>query len=294
MSTHWKPDGLTDPPPDFSSQFTVNKRLTPNRRGLVVENDEYDPFLLRVIRAYSRRVAAGDIDAISAMARIARETDTAIRDAISGLRSIGYSWADIVYTAAGINPDGTSHYEAIGGWKTISRSDTGAVLSINKDTYTIIDHAEMGEIVSKGRSRPGPANVTCRFSNSRAMRSRANSVASQLPRGHGFGMARHRPGVHDQDRAADRAAQPRPVIPPHLRQQPDPCHQGASPSAHRCFAVEGFARSGEGRASNPRTYPDQHHAGDLYQRRRRSQARCAIQAARSARPASGLTRCYRR
>lgn len=29
------------------------------------------------------------------MARIARETDTAIRDAITGLRSIGYSWADI-------------------------------------------------------------------------------------------------------------------------------------------------------------------------------------------------------
>jgi hypothetical protein len=60
-----------------------------------VENDEYAAFLRRVIRAYSRRVAAGDIEAISAMARIARETDTAIRDAIAGLRSIGYSWADI-------------------------------------------------------------------------------------------------------------------------------------------------------------------------------------------------------
>ena len=95
MRTHWKPDGLTDLPPDFSSQFTVNRRLTPKRPGRVVENDEYAAFLRRVIRAYSRRVAAGDIDAISAMARIARETDTAIRDAITGLRSIGYSWADI-------------------------------------------------------------------------------------------------------------------------------------------------------------------------------------------------------
>jgi hypothetical protein len=95
MSTHRKPDGLTDPPPDFSSQFTVNRRLTPNRRGRVVENDDYAAFLRRAIRAYSRRVAAGDIDAISAMARIARDTDDAIRDAISGLRSIGYSWADI-------------------------------------------------------------------------------------------------------------------------------------------------------------------------------------------------------
>src|SRR5258708_33638756 len=95
MSRPYKPDRLTDLPPDFSSQFTVNRRLTPKRRGRVVENDEYAAFLRRVIRAYSRRVAAGDIEAISAMARIARETDTAIRDAITGLRFIGYSWADI-------------------------------------------------------------------------------------------------------------------------------------------------------------------------------------------------------
>jgi hypothetical protein len=95
MSTPNKPDGLTGLPPDFSSQFSVNRRLTLNRRGRVVENDEYAAFLRRVIRAYSRRVAAGDIEAISAMARIARETDNAIRDAITGLRSIGYSWADI-------------------------------------------------------------------------------------------------------------------------------------------------------------------------------------------------------
>jgi hypothetical protein len=95
MSTPYSQEGLPAIPPPHRTQYSVNNRLTPNRRDRVVENDEYAAFLRRVIRAYSRRVAAGDIEAISAMARIARETDTAIRDAIAGLRSIGYSWADI-------------------------------------------------------------------------------------------------------------------------------------------------------------------------------------------------------
>jgi hypothetical protein len=77
-------------------QSAVNGCLTPNRSRRVVENDEYAAFVRRVIRAYSRRVAAGDIEAITAMAAIATEIDTAIRDAITGLRTgSGYSWADV-------------------------------------------------------------------------------------------------------------------------------------------------------------------------------------------------------
>ena len=60
-----------------------------------MENDEYAAFARRVIRAYSRRVAAGDIDAITDMTALADDLDTAIRDAITGLRQRGYSWADI-------------------------------------------------------------------------------------------------------------------------------------------------------------------------------------------------------
>ena len=73
----------------------VNKSLTLKRPRRVVENDEYAAFLRRVIRAYSRRVAAGDIEAIADMAATADEMDTAMRDAITGLRQVGYSWADI-------------------------------------------------------------------------------------------------------------------------------------------------------------------------------------------------------
>jgi phage/plasmid-like protein (TIGR03299 family) len=62
----------------------------------------------------------------------------------------GLDWDPVtapVYAPVGINPDGTVHYEPIAGWKTITRSDTGAVLSISKDSYTVIDHGEMGEII---------------------------------------------------------------------------------------------------------------------------------------------------
>jgi len=73
----------------------VNTSLTPKRPRRVVENDEYAAFLRRVIRAYSRRVGSGDIDAIAEMAALADHLDAAIGDAITGLRVIGYSWADI-------------------------------------------------------------------------------------------------------------------------------------------------------------------------------------------------------
>ena len=66
-------------PAALTAQFTVNTPLTPKRRTRVVENDEYAAFLRRVIAAYSRRVAAGDIEAITAMAALADDLDTATR-----------------------------------------------------------------------------------------------------------------------------------------------------------------------------------------------------------------------
>jgi hypothetical protein len=72
---------------------TVKKNLT---RGRVVENYDYAAFIRRVIRAYSRRIAAGDIEAVPDMTRLASDLDAAIRDAIAELRAKhGYSWADI-------------------------------------------------------------------------------------------------------------------------------------------------------------------------------------------------------
>jgi hypothetical protein len=73
----------------------VKQPLTPKRPYRVVENDQYAAFLRRVINAYSRRVAAGDIEAITTMARLADHLEDATRQAITGLRDTGYSWADI-------------------------------------------------------------------------------------------------------------------------------------------------------------------------------------------------------
>jgi hypothetical protein len=69
--------------------------LTPKRRRRITENDEYAAFLRRAIRAYSRRIARGDIDALTDMTTLAADLDQAISEAVTGLRAHGYSWAEI-------------------------------------------------------------------------------------------------------------------------------------------------------------------------------------------------------
>ena len=77
------------------SPDTVKAALTPDRAGRVVENDEYAAFARRVLRAYARRVADGDVEALILMFGLAAEIDTAITQAVKGLRTFGYSWAEI-------------------------------------------------------------------------------------------------------------------------------------------------------------------------------------------------------
>jgi hypothetical protein len=74
---------------------SVNRRLTAKRPRRPVENDEYAAFARRVLRAYSRRIAQGDIDALEGMASFATEIESAMDQAVKGLRQQGYSWADI-------------------------------------------------------------------------------------------------------------------------------------------------------------------------------------------------------
>ena len=74
---------------------TVNKPLTPKRARRLVENDDYAAFTRRVLRAYARRIADGDVEALTLMLGLSAELDTAIAQAVTGLRAYGYSWADI-------------------------------------------------------------------------------------------------------------------------------------------------------------------------------------------------------
>ena len=80
---------------DRARRSSVKSRLTPNRRRRSVENDEYASFIRRVMRAYARRVAAGDVDALADMTGLVRELDEAVSQAVIGLREAGYSWAEI-------------------------------------------------------------------------------------------------------------------------------------------------------------------------------------------------------
>ena len=75
--------------------FHRQARLDTPRPRAVVENDEYAAFLRRAIRAFGRRIAAGDIDALGDAALLSRQLDITIKTAITGLRQRGYSWADI-------------------------------------------------------------------------------------------------------------------------------------------------------------------------------------------------------
>ena len=86
-----------DPSPAASADRhdSVNPSLTPDHARRPVENDEFAAFARRVLRAYARRVATGDIDALEAMTDLSEEIDIAIGLAVTGLRSFGYSWADI-------------------------------------------------------------------------------------------------------------------------------------------------------------------------------------------------------
>ena len=66
---------------------TVKTPLTPNRAVRVRENDEY--------AAFARRIADGDVEALTLLTDLADEIDTAIGQAVTGLRAFGYSWAEI-------------------------------------------------------------------------------------------------------------------------------------------------------------------------------------------------------
>jgi hypothetical protein len=86
---------MTHPCPPQQPPVPVNKNLTPGRRRKVIENDDYAAFLRRAIRAFGRRIAAGDIDALADMAFLSDQLDQTIKKSVTGLRERGYSWSDI-------------------------------------------------------------------------------------------------------------------------------------------------------------------------------------------------------
>jgi hypothetical protein len=81
--------------PSGDDRNTVKTTLTRKRRRRSVENDEYVAFVRRILRAYTRRIASGDIDALSELSGVLDDVETALGRAVLGLRLLGYSWAEI-------------------------------------------------------------------------------------------------------------------------------------------------------------------------------------------------------
>jgi hypothetical protein len=82
------------------SKNTVNPALTPKprkRSKRAVETREFDAFVRRILAAYARRVAAGDVEALAALVALSAEVDAVTRLAVAGLRRppYGYSWSEI-------------------------------------------------------------------------------------------------------------------------------------------------------------------------------------------------------
>jgi hypothetical protein len=82
------------------SKNTVKPALTPKPRKRAkreVENAQFDAFARRILRAYARRVAAGDVEALHGLAALSSEVDAVTRLAVAGLRKspYSYSWSEI-------------------------------------------------------------------------------------------------------------------------------------------------------------------------------------------------------
>jgi phage/plasmid-like protein (TIGR03299 family) len=80
------------------------------------------------------------------------------RDWAEARKLAGLEWEPItepVYALHGVDNDGQPVYQPVDGWSRIARSDTAATLAVTRDSYTLIDHAAMGEIVEAVMDQPG-------------------------------------------------------------------------------------------------------------------------------------------
>jgi hypothetical protein len=86
---------MTDNSVNGSVNGSVRSAVARKRVKRVRSNEEFDAFTRRILRAYARRVATGDVEALRSMATLSAEVDAVITLAVLGLRKVPYSWSEI-------------------------------------------------------------------------------------------------------------------------------------------------------------------------------------------------------
>jgi hypothetical protein len=73
------------------------KPVRRKRPARMVETDKFDAFARRILRAYGRRVAVGDIEALRSLVDLGAEIDATVRLAVTSLHAspYKYSWSEI-------------------------------------------------------------------------------------------------------------------------------------------------------------------------------------------------------
>src|SRR5687768_10306753 len=83
----WRPDEREDAAVYRQPQHRHGRRgVALDRSRQAIKTRDFDAFARRIVRAYARRVADGDIEALPALRDLVATVDTALQDAVLGLR----------------------------------------------------------------------------------------------------------------------------------------------------------------------------------------------------------------
>src|SRR5690349_17485289 len=126
------------------SDLTPQPRKRPKRPKRQLENAKFDAFVRRILRAYARRVADGDVEALGSLAQLSSEVDALTRLAVAELRKppYGYSWQEIAGRLGVTKQTAHERYGERAGKGSLDRRILEAGLSVSVATLVQVftDH----------------------------------------------------------------------------------------------------------------------------------------------------------
>src|SRR3954451_7723370 len=130
------------------SKNTVRSTLTPKprtrRARREVETSEFDAFVRRILAAYARRVAAGDVEALRSLSQLSSDVDAVTRLAVAGLRKApyAYSWSEIADRLGVTKQTAHERYGDRAGRGTLDRRllEAGLGISVATLVQVFADH----------------------------------------------------------------------------------------------------------------------------------------------------------